>query len=166
MPDSLPWYILDTNIPIDLQRGGLLDALFALGLALAAPDVLIGELVIPDGPSLVERGLRSMPLTGPEVEDVMTLATQHRAPSINDLFAFVLARKLDATLLTGDRALRRLAASEGVPVHGTLWLLDKMVSRTVITPTEAADALARMLAGGSRLPAGECRARLRRWRAR
>lgn len=55
MPDSLPWYVLDANVPIDLHTGGLLDALFALGLTLVAPDVLIAELVIPDGQAVEAR---------------------------------------------------------------------------------------------------------------
>jgi len=85
MPDSLPWYVLDTNVIIDFDRGALLDALFTLPLTFAAPDVLIEELVVPDGRLLVDRGLRRMTLTDVEVVEVMDLAARHRAPSINDL---------------------------------------------------------------------------------
>ena len=34
-------------------------------------------------------------------------------------------------LLTGDRALRNLAISQGVVCHGLLWLLDRMMDADV-----------------------------------
>jgi len=84
---------------------------------------------------------------------------------VNDLLALVLARALEATLLTGDRHLRRVAAQEGVDVHGTLWVLDEMVRLEVITPPQATQALERMLAQARRLPRAECQRRLRQWKA-
>ncbi|MCJ7752188.1 MAG: hypothetical protein MUQ65_14070 [Armatimonadetes bacterium] len=165
MPDSLPWVVLDTNVLIDFDRGALLDALFALPLTFVAPDVLIEELLVPDGRQLIDRGLRLMTLTGAEVVDVMDLAARHRAPSINDLFALVLARAMGFALLTGDRVLRQVAESEGVTVHGTLWLLDEGVRLAAITPARAVEGLERMLANGSRLPEPACQARMRRWKS-
>jgi len=81
MPDSLPRYVLDTNVIIDFDRGALLDALFALPLTFVAPDVLIEELVVPDGRLLVDRGLRRMTLTDVEVVEVMDLHDADRRRS-------------------------------------------------------------------------------------
>lgn len=166
MPDSPPQHIIDTSVLIDFYWGELLEALFALPLAFLAPDVIVAELKIPDGQYLLALGLRSVSLSGDQVLAVMDLAARHRRPSINDLFALVLARVRAVTLLTGDRALRELAETEGIEVHGTLWLLDELVRRGVITPAEASEGLERMLADGSRLPEKECDLRLRRWRRR
>ena len=83
---------------------------------------------------------------------------------LNDLFALVLARALKAMLLSGDQHLRRIAAQQGVVVHGTLWVLDEMVRLKVVAPSQAVQALEQMLAQGSRLPQAEYQARLRRWR--
>jgi predicted nucleic acid-binding protein len=164
MPDSPPWCVVDTNILIDFYRGNLLEALFALPFTLLVPDVIVAELEVPDGRRLLAWGLHSVSLTGEQVAAVIALAALHRAPSINDLFALVLARTKTATLLTGDRALRELAESEGIDVHGTLWLLDELVRLTIVTPEQAAEGLGRMIACGSRLPEKECRLRMRRWR--
>ena len=49
-------------------------------------------------------------------------------------------------------------------MRGTLWVLGEMVRLGVITPSQAAQALERMLARGSRLPQAECQKRLRQWR--
>jgi len=161
-----PQCVVDANILIDLHVGGLLTELFRLPLALVAPDVIIGELYEPDGEELKRRGLHSRELSGEQVLEVAGLAAQHRDVSSNDLFALVLARAMKATLLSGDRRLRRIARGEGMSVHGTLWVLDELVRWEVIDPSQAAAGLQQMLARGSRLPEVECRRRLRQWGAR
>lgn len=165
MLDSPSRCVLDSNVPIDFHWGGLLEALFALPFDFLAPDVIVAELEVPDGQELLALGLQSISLSGEEVSEVMTLAARHRRPSVNDLFALVLARTRGATLLTGDRALRELAEAEGIAVHGTLWLLDELVRLKVATPWEASTGLNLMLDHGSRLPERACGLRIRRWRA-
>ncbi len=166
MPDSRPRCVVDTNILIDFHRGGLLGALFALPLSFVAPDVIAAEMERPDGQALLAQGLQSISLSGEEVAVVAALATVHRRPSVNDLFALVVARAEGAMLLTGDGALRELAESEGTTVHGALWLLDELVRLEIIGPKKATQSLERMLAAGSRLPQKECRRRMRRWSGR
>jgi predicted nucleic acid-binding protein len=162
--DSRPRCVVDTNVLIDFHWGDLLEALLALPFIFLVPDVIVAELAAPNGQQLLAWGLESVSLTGEQVAAVAALAAVHRAPSINDLFALVLARTRTATLLTGDRALRQLAESEGIEVHGTLWLLDEVVRLAIITAGQAADGLERMIACGSRLPEEERRLRMRRWR--
>jgi len=164
MPDSPPTFVVDTNVLIDLHVGGLIHAFFALPYVFVAPDVIVAELQAPAGQELVEHGLREETLPGEQVAEVVSLVAQHCHVSTNDLFALVLARVKHTTLLTGDRHLRELARQEGVPIHGTLWVLDEMVEQGVIPSRRAAEALERMLECGTRLPQVECDRRLRRWR--
>jgi hypothetical protein len=161
MTDSppLPACVVDTSVLIDLHMGGLLRPVFQLPLFLMAPDVLIAELQEPGGDLLLDYGLTRIELSGDDVGEVYRLANLYRGPSVNDLFALVAAKTMGAFLLTGDRHLREAAEREGVP-----WLLDEMVRVAVIPPLVAAQALERMLEKGSRLPWGECQARIRRWR--
>ncbi|HEY77354.1 MAG TPA: DUF3368 domain-containing protein [Thermoflexia bacterium] len=163
--DSPSLCVVDANILIDLHVGGVLREAFSLSIRLVAPDVVIGELEVPDGERLLEYGLESQMLSGEQVQEVVRLRARYRAVSANDLSALVLARALQAPLLTGDRHLREAARQEGVAVHGTLWLLDEMVRCGVIVPPRAAEALERMLNRGSRLPWAECQRRTRRWKS-
>ena len=156
--------VVDTNVLIDLYTGGVSRAVFQLPILLLAPDVLIAELQEPDGKLLLSYGLSGCELSSDEVQKVFRLATQYRRVSVNDLFALELARTLGTVLLTGDKHLRRVADQEGVPVRGTLWLLDEMVRLAVIPPRLAAQALEHMLNRGRRLPSKECERRLRQWR--
>ena len=48
-------------------------------------------------------------------------------------------------------------------VHGTLWLLDRMVGARVVTSAEAAEGLKEMMNAGRRLPDDEVAERLARW---
>ncbi|NPV81898.1 MAG: hypothetical protein HPY52_16830 [Firmicutes bacterium] len=70
-------------------------------------------------------GLRNFELPGSQVLKVLELASKYRGPSRADLFALALAIALPGVLLISDKRLREAAENEGVPVHGTLWLLDE-----------------------------------------
>lgn len=155
--------VTDTNIWIDLHCGQLVAQIFELPYKFIAPDVIIAELDDPPGQSLVSLGLRQYRFSGEQVAQVQSLMTKYRGLSPKDLFALVLAKELKGILLTGDRLLRKAAEAEGITVHGTLWVLDTLVTRGIILPREAAAALRRMLSSGRRLPKQECQARLKRW---
>lgn len=152
--------VTDTNIWIDLQRGGLIERAFELQLELIAPDVIIAELQIPSGNLLVGFGLQIQELSGLQVLMVLDLAERYLRPSREDLFALVLAKEIDAILLTGDRNLRDAAQEEGVKVHGTIWLLDLMVKQGIIDERKRAASLKSMAKSGSRLLCEEIKVRL------
>lgn len=163
MLDSPPVCVVDANILIDLHAGGVLQLVFGLPFSLAAPNVLIAELQEPDAEQLLRYGLKSVELSGRDVQKMQRLAALHKSVAVNDLFALILAKTLGATLLTGDRHLRQAAEREGVSIHGTLWLLDEIVRLKMASPWLAAQALRNMLDRDSRLPLGECEKRLKRW---
>ena len=164
MPDSRAVCVVDTSVLVDMHVGGLLRVVFDLPLLLVTPDVLLAELQEPDSVTLAALGLMPIEMSSADVREVYRLATLGRGPSINDLFALVTAKKLGATLLTGDRHLREMAEREGVGVHGTLWLVDEMVRLAVAPSVLVAQALERMLERGSRLPVHECHKRIELWR--
>lgn len=155
--------VADTSVLVDLHVGGLLEKVLCLPVHLLTVDVIVAELQNPNGEELVQKGLAVRDLNESEVREASRLIAMYRRVSTNDIFALVLAKSMGATLLTGDRHLAQTAREQGVPVHGTLWLLDEMVRLHVVKPLVAADALRRMLARGSRLPRAECRKRFERW---
>lgn len=156
--------VTDSTVWIDLDRAGLVEEMFRLGHELRAPDVIIAELLEPLGSELVERGLIAVELTGAQVLEVERLVAQYPRPSSGDVFALEVAVVHRATLLTGDRALREAATRERVAVHGTLWVLDRMVEQKLLTPPLAAGALEAMVMRRGRFPDGEVTKRLNRWR--
>lgn len=87
------------------------------------------------------RGIEVMSLDGQGVE----LAQRYRKASAKistpDSFALALAKTLGYTLLAGDGALRKLAASLRVTCHGVLWVIDQMEAETVASPAKLHQAL-------------------------
>lgn len=63
-----------------------------------------------------------------------------------------LAKHQKCQLLTGDKALRKIADSLNVEVHGTIWLVEQMIIQKKITVEAAKVSFQRMQTSGSRLP--------------
>jgi predicted nucleic acid-binding protein len=151
--------VTDTNIWIDLENGGILAEVFMLPRKFLIPDFAIRELIRPRWLTLQALGLEVLELAAEQVEELYRLRQVHNNLSAIDLTAFLLAKKLDATLLTGDRRLMELANTHGLPAHGVLWLMDEMIHFRALAPKQAANALRRMLNQGARLPVDECHER-------
>lgn len=157
--------VSDANIWIDLHNGGILEHAFRLGAVWQTPDLVLAELVTPDSDHPVELGLEVVELSPVQVTRIWHLARRYPRPSTRDIAALVLASWTGQVLITGDGHLRDAAATEGVEVHGLLWLLDQMVAHAVVHSELAASALRAMVAAGARLPSQEVANRLRAWEA-
>lgn len=132
---------------------------------LVLPDVIVAELINPQGEYLIKIGYKKLQIDGENIGQIIGLREQYPKASTNDLFAFLLAKINSCALLTGDNDLRKAAKEEGVAVHGLLWVLDKLIDHGILKPVEAAEALKRILAEGSWLPKKECKVRLKNWRS-
>jgi predicted nucleic acid-binding protein len=119
--------VSDTSVLIDLDRGGLLDSIFALPHEFAVPDVLYDrEMQGEWGERLVQLGLRVVEVSEEGVGNALHYRQARASLSVPDSFALALAKERACLLLTGDGQLRELAVGENVECHGVLWLLDIM----------------------------------------
>ena len=155
--------VTDTNIWIDLENGKILAEVFRLPYQFFTTDFAVEEFIHPGWAKLQDLGLQTHDLEPEYILELVRLRQIHHHLSAIDLAALLLAKALDASLVTGDRRLNELAKAQGVPVHGVLWILDEMVIHHVLTETQAAVALREMLDQGARLPDGECQKRFDRW---
>ncbi len=134
--------VSDSSVLIDLERGSLFAAAFALPLEFCVPDLLYRRELEPyGGARLVAMGLKVLDLDSAAVARAIRYRRTAPALSLPDAFALSLAQHIQGTLLTGDGRLRRLADGEHVPCHGLLWLLDYMYSVHVATPRQLHDGL-------------------------
>src|SRR5690606_3227487 len=105
-------------------------------------DIVFREVKSFDRTVLTDLGLTVVTLRPQQLAAIPPLSSLYPRASRRDLSALVVAHDLDAaggaTLVTGDGALRKAAETEGVPVHGTLWLLDRMVDGGLVTASHAA----------------------------
>lgn len=155
----------DASVPIDLHHAGALDEWLAAGIEAWTTDLVFFE---------VEQSLQKQHASGAlkvkqySAEELSALnEARVELPStlsLQDCSALLLARAMNAALVTGDGDLRKAALAGGVEVHGVLWILDEMVASAKTAPRHAAEMLERVLKTRARLPAAECEARLARWR--
>lgn len=156
--------ISDANIIIDMDTGGLLHLMFRLDATFAVPDILFEEELRADHPQLPRLGLKMLELREHTVAYAGRLIEKYRTlgASINDLLALALAWQEKCPLLTGDQRLRTAGRTEGVDVHGTLWLIEQMLQARTLNLRQAESAYEKMRAAGRRLPWDEVEQQLRR----
>ena len=124
--------ISDSSCLIDLHKGGLLEAIFALPFTFVIPQPLWDEelLSINDDEKreLKRLGIRVEILPGEQVSKASVYFNEHRKLKLNDCFALVLAEETEnAILFTGDQPLRTLAETNDIEAHGVLWAIDHLI---------------------------------------
>lgn len=157
--------VSDTSVVIDLERGQIIEHIFALPYRFVVPDALY-EREIKDygGDRLIAKGLQVRTLTGEQVSEAQRLRRLERKISVVDSYALSLAKTEAAILLAGDAAMRQLAESEGVRCHGVLWVFDQMNDHRVVPLPRLHDALIQIAAHPRcRLPRDAIDARLARF---
>ena len=109
------------------------------------PDLLYERELKPFGvgDELRKLGLRVEALDGAGVALEIGYQRRCRDLSLPDGFSLALAKTNAWTLLTltGDGALRMLAAGELVDCHGVLWLLERMLKTGVANRVELHEGL-------------------------
>lgn len=144
--------ISDANILIDMEEGGLLEAMFQLPYDFATPDILFYEELEEEHAHLPGLGLALKEVSSESMMYAMQLTGTYTKASRNDCFALALAKQEQCPLLTGDMALRVAAEKEAAIVKGTIWLVGQLVVHQQINIDKARDAYRQMQANGRRLP--------------
>ncbi|PWQ93101.1 PIN domain-containing protein [Leucothrix arctica] len=144
--------VSDANILIDLEEGGLLTAFFDLPYEFTVPDILFYEELEEQHVHLLEMGLAVRELNSETMSYAFTLTQKASGPSRNDCFAIALAKQEQCPLLSGDKALRKLAKKELVATNGSIWVVSRLIEEQLITVAEARVSYEKMKAAGRRLP--------------
>ncbi len=122
------------------------------------------SISLPEKDMLLELGLELQPVSGNLVDRASHYYYQHAELKLNDCFALVLSQEIEnSILLSGDSKLRKVAESEGVTVHGVLWIVDELEAHGLVPHQELHDKLL-LLQNDDRvyLPEDEISKRIRR----
>ena len=156
----------DTNVWIDFLTIGEIGLPFQLPYTyIMNEDAIEDELLTPPGfkETLLEQGLLPVEMTIEEFFLAEEYGTRYLKLSIHDRIALAIAKLRGITLLTGDGALRKAAMKEGVPLLGTLGILDQLYQQNLITRHHyhsCLEHLSKHNDGVIRLPKGEVEKRL------
>ena len=159
----------DTNILIDLHSLGLLEVLCELPYDVRTVDFVIAEITDPEQSEALSALAREnkIRIESFDAEELGEIITEHSSVpgniSIPDCSVCYYARKHAATLLTGDRQLRRYAEANNVSVRGILFIFDELVANNVISSQQASAKLRELVAINVRLPKSEIEKRINNW---
>lgn len=158
----------DANIIIDLMKIDLLKPFFELPYEFHVTDLVVAEVQEGDVAKLdhfIENGsLHKKSFSYEELMQIQLLEVTHLKLSIADCSCLFHAKRLFANLLTGDAVLRKTAEQEQISVHGILWTFDELIKYGVIAREQAHEKLSYLMTKNPRLPAEECKKRLKKWK--
>ncbi len=109
----------------------MLDSFLRLPYEFLIPNTLFEEELLKftaaQKKSLIRGGMKVVDLPGEQVLRAQAIVRQVPELSMHDGFAFALAESHpECILLTGEKALRKLAKKHEMEVHGVLWVLDEL----------------------------------------
>ncbi len=157
----------DTNVWIDFYKISKTHLPFKMDCRyIMFHEAIEKELLYPEDlrTQLIEGGLLGVEITTEELFYADDLSNNYKQLSVFDRIALAIAKKRKITLLTGDGALRKAAAAEGVKTIGTIGILDRLLNEEHIDIAEYRECLLRLkdlLGNGIRLPEDEIDARLK-----
>ncbi len=135
--------VQDANVLIDLELAGLFTLWFELGIETHTTSFIRQEL--EDGGHALTLAhfaagqVQEHGLSFDELVEVSELEREVGSKAkFNDCSVLFLAVKLDAMLISGDKALRKAGADRGIEVHGTLWIFDQLVDSGIMPGNMAA----------------------------
>lgn len=166
-----PVVIKDCNIFIDLELMGLTQLWLQLPYRTITTSLVTHELK-SGGHRLSLALIESDEIEEHPVDSIalFELIEEHEGSGLSeaDLSVLLAAEHFDAAVLSGDKALRTVATERHLEIHGTIWILDKMIEAEKLSPQVAADQLEYLLSltGGARrfLPRSICHSRIQLWR--
>ncbi|MGD1092505.1 MAG: hypothetical protein ABSB35_11015 [Bryobacteraceae bacterium] len=147
----------------------MLEHLLRLPYEFLIPNTLFDEELLKftaaQKKALVRGGLKVIDLPGERVLRAQQIIRETPRLSVHDGFAFALAEEhKGCILLSGDDALRTLAAKRAIEVHGILWVLDQLHANNLSTAEDVVTVLRVFQEDLTvRLPRREIAAYLRRY---
>lgn len=152
--------ITDVSVLFDLYQLEILPELFALQAEISTTSFVYNEIVIAN--QVVEfevykrsQKLNIIMLTDEEQDAVNQFPTKRSLKSLPDKTMLWKSIQLKCSLLTCDRKLKLEAKEHGVEVHGSIWVIEKLVEENILDKSKAIALLDQLKTVNDRLPMEE-----------
>ena len=136
--------ITDACIFIDLHDLKLTTLLFSLNLDIHTSLDVYNELY-PHQQEILSafHSVGKLTIHNLSAEDRKNIQKQNypKALSENDKTVLFLAEKINAIVLSSDKAMRNYAKRKSIEYHGMLWIFDKLVEEALISSSNVAAKL-------------------------
>jgi predicted nucleic acid-binding protein len=161
--------ITDACFLIDLIDIDLFEEFLGLGYQVHITSSVFAELegdeyVKPVSNCIKRKKMFLYNLTAADQTALEKLMINHSSRlSESDCSCLYLAKEINATMLTCEKLLTKVARNLDIDVHGSLWILDRLLDASLITRRIAYRKLKDLMSINPRLPVIECKKRLKRW---
>lgn len=152
--------ITDVSVLFDLYQLELLPEFFALKAEISTTSFVYNEIVVAN--QIVEfevykRGqkLNVIVLTEEDQEAVSQFVTKRNLKSLPDKTMLWKSVQLKCALLTCDKKLKIEAKEHGIEVHGSIWVIEKLVEENILDSAKAISVLNVLKTLNDRLPIDE-----------
>jgi len=141
--------VTDACIFIDLYDLGLVAPFFNLKIEIHTTFAVYFELH-PEQQQVLKayQSVNRLFVHNLQEQDFIEIYSEEYPKSISETDKSVLhiANKLNACVLSSDKALRNCAKNKDIEYHGMIWIFDKLVETAALTPKEAAVKLKQLMA--------------------
>ena len=161
--------ITDACFLIDLIDINLFEEFLGLGYQIHITSSVFSELegdeyVKPVSKCIEQKKMFLYNLTAADQTALEKLMRKHSSrlsePNCSCLY---LAKEINATILTCEKLLTKVANNLNLDVHGSLWILDRLLEASMITKRIAYSKLKDLMSINPRLPVKECQKLLKGW---
>lgn len=157
--------ITDTNVIFDIIKIGALPEFFSLDYEICTTVFVIAEILPTPQRDLVETFIRAKNLTvfgfsAEEVEAVEKFDTERNLKRFTDKSVIWKSLQMNCPMLTGDRKMKEVAEKMGIEVHGSIWVIEELVSNNLISKEKAITLFEQLLITNSWLPKDEIEKRI------
>ena len=161
--------VSDTNVFIDLISVGLQEQFFLLPMEVHTTDMVVFE-VRREGQSkimtdLIDKGCLKVKAYTQE-KMLPFFQAEHRRYNLSpaDYSVLTYSKNNGYILLTGDKKLRKVALSENVEVHGSIYVIAQMVEHHIISELKGVKKLEMLRSNNQRLPKAQLDVLIKKWR--
>jgi len=158
-------FITDTNVLFDVIKIGVLPEFFNLDFEICTTVFVIAEILPTPQRDLVETFIRAKKLTvfefsAEEVEAVKNFDAERNLKRFTDKSVIWKSHQMNCPMITGDKKMREVAEKMGIEVHGSIWVIDELVSKMLISKEKAIMLLEQLRITNSWLPKDEIEKRI------
>jgi rRNA-processing protein FCF1 len=152
--------ITDTNIFFDIISIGALPEFFSLDYEICTTVFVIEEIKRSDQREAIEVFIRAKEInvidfSAEEIGEIYGFNTEKNFKGITDKSVLWKSVQIGCPLLTGDRKLRKEAETQGVEVHGSIWVITSLVENGLIDRKKGIKLLESLKEVNSSLPVDE-----------
>lgn len=141
--------VTDACIFIDLYDLGLVAAFFNLEIEIHTTTSVYFELY-PEQQQVLKayQTVEKLLVHNLKEQDFIEIYSEEYPKSLweTDKSVLHIANKLNACVLSSDKVLRNCAKNKDIEYHGMIWIFDRLVEASLLTPNEAANKLKQIVA--------------------